>query len=617
MTEIDNLNGSHTTLSRNGTNPDATAVDPMTSTFPPHILSEIMRDMRQLSLNQPKSTLNCFSPGNTIKHYKRMQQKGLFKFYALRLSNEMCSLMPIDIMGCPQTRLLGRGNRHCFNVNEGKTLWQEAYYNSVVCQRILIQENANNSSGLSCPPHLKQNSRQFPQLAHALVDNAYHLVRLEFGLNIDQESVLRQVASWFLADGEKIESIETELGAGTGSDTNSDVILVHGVFGSGKSHLIAAICVLLSTLFHVYNSRKGETDHGDNTKYRRIGLKCMISSNTNVAVDRILTQLAFPRKLNEESDLEWPEMVRIGNVFKVNRALRKHLMLQYDNKQSAHNELLKVLRMEQGQALYGTEDRELEELKQLVTATGKETSTQYSDRQKRMLDAAEVVGITCASAGLYIQQQFQAQRLSGTNSVQTNGNGCFLPCQVLILDEASQMLEPVSLLPIITAIPMKMIVVGDPLQLPPTLASQAPSARNTDISDTCTCIPNDLSRTLFDRLSHYDRSTSSAHTTLPANSNVGGFNGSGFSRIMLRTQYRCHPDIANICNELFYENQLINGVNELSRKSVLGPVDSDSSSRMKITIPPVCCFHNSHPVRLYLCFSVCLPILFVDCVFIL
>ena len=43
----------------------------------------------------------------------------------------------------------------------------------------------------------------------------------------------------------------------------------------------------------------------------------------------------------------------------------------------------------------------------------------------------------------------------------------------------------------------------------------------------------------------------------------------GQPSIILRTQYRCHPVIANVANYLFYENTLRNGVNEVMRKNLL------------------------------------------------
>jgi superfamily I DNA and/or RNA helicase len=87
------------------------------------------------------------------------------------------------------------------------------------------------------------------------------------------------------------------------------------------------------------------------------------------------------------------------------------------------------------------------------------------------------------------------------------------------------MTEPLSLLPITRLKPTKALFLGDPLQLPPTITtpSQTPSLS--------------LDRTLFERLAE------SGHTV----------------PIMLRTQYRCHPDIANISNGLFYSGALVHG----------------------------------------------------------
>jgi len=34
---------------------------------------------------------------------------------------------------------------------------------------------------------------------------------------------------------------------------------------------------------------------------------------------------------------------------------------------------------------------------------------------------------------------------------------------------------------------------------------------------------------------------------------------------MLRTQYRCHPDISGLSNTLFYDGQLLDGVSDKDR----------------------------------------------------
>ena len=80
---------------------------------------------------------------------------------------------------------------------------------------------------------------------------------------------------------------------------NKDILLVHGVFGSGKSHLLAAICVFIKRLSalvdvsHTVNapSNHTQTNHhhrpaagtGSSSRVRVPSIRCMVSANTNVA----------------------------------------------------------------------------------------------------------------------------------------------------------------------------------------------------------------------------------------------------------------------------------------------------------------------------------------------
>lgn len=43
----------------------------------------------------------------------------------------------------------------------------------------------------------------------------------------------------------------------------------------------------------------------------------------------------------------------------------------------------------------------------------------------------------------------------------------------------------------------------------------------------------------------------------------------GHEPVLLRTQYRCHPAISAVANELFYEGHLIDGVSEEERRPLL------------------------------------------------
>ncbi|XP_071892979.1 5'-3' DNA helicase ZGRF1 isoform X4 [Anas platyrhynchos] len=206
---------------------------------------------------------------------------------------------------------------------------------------------------------------------------------------------------------------------------------------------------------------------------RAVPWKLLIASSTNVAVDRILLGLL---------DLGFEDFIRVGSIRKITKAILPH---------SLH-------------AGSGNENEQLKELLALL----KEDLTPVEKIY------VKVVGATCAA--------------------------CPFPClnnlkfPVVMLDECSQMTEPASLLPIARFQCEKLVLVGDPKQLPPTIqGSESVHEKG-------------LEQTLFDRLCLM------GHKTIP-----------------LRTQYRCHPAISAIANELFYEGNLIDGVSEKERSPLL------------------------------------------------
>lgn len=78
-------------------------------------------------------------------------------------------------------------------------------------------------------------------------------------------------------------------------------------------------------------------------------------------------------------------------------------------------------------------------------------SGQLKQRAKR-LKKVPVVGVTCAASVFGV----------------LDGN----TFPIVILDECSQMVEPLSLLPVGRFLCEKLILVGDPMQLPPTLEAR-------------------------------------------------------------------------------------------------------------------------------------------------
>ena len=333
-------------------------------------------------------------------------------------------------------------------------------------------------------------NHDFPIVPRNVIDDVLKELYMEFGLNNEQRRIAQQIAQWFAED---------DISDST-RRCSDDVILVDGVFGSGKSHLMSSLAVLMTRL-----SARGNG----------VRIKCQISSNTNVAVDRVLTQLIRQAKEgDQESHVKgrWPKVARVGALEKVDKTLvyNNCFIHSTENKKSIINEFERALKKDGDPRL-----------KDLMRVTSGESN--FIEKQRSHLQEADVIGVTCASAGSTL--------LTGIQS------------HVLILDEVSQMTEALSLLPIASAQPIKILLIGDPKQLPPVTAAMQSGEEPSDVNN----YPhNDFTRTMFDRLVQMGSSSSS-----------------------LRIQYRCHPHIAEICSHLFYDGSLKHGVDELSRLPLL------------------------------------------------
>eukprot|EP00731_Ephydatia_muelleri_P005685 Em0002g1861a len=102
----------------------------------------------------------------------------------------------------------------------------------------------------------------------------------QYGLNRDQTTALGKCAEMF-----------------SSSHEGPPLLLIHGVFGSGKTHLLSVMVLFLLKLFGESGVREGDTS-----------AKILITSTTNVAVDRILTGLL---------DQGFEGFVRVGSVKKI------------------------------------------------------------------------------------------------------------------------------------------------------------------------------------------------------------------------------------------------------------------------------------------------------------
>ncbi|XP_018425290.1 PREDICTED: protein ZGRF1 [Nanorana parkeri] len=318
---------------------------------------------------------------------------------------------------------------------------------------------------------------------HTFVMNLAQDMINQFCLNEDQAAAVMQAALMMCgSDGPRKQQ-------------SPPITIIHGVFGAGKSYLLAVVVLFLVQLFESVDP----FDEQDSSHW-----KLLISSSTNVAVDRVLLGLL---------DLGFEQFIRVGSIKKIAKPILPHsLHAGSENESEQLKELLVLLK---------------EDLTPAEKVYVRKSIEQHKlGTNKTLLGQVRVVGATCAACPFACMSN--------------------LKFPVVVLDECSQMMEPASLLPIARFQCGKLILVGDPKQLSPTIqGSEAAHEAG-------------LEQTLFDRLCLM-----------------------GHQAIMLRTQYRCHPVISAIANELFYDGHLLNGVSQEDRKPLLDWL-------------PTLCFYNAN-----------------------
>uniref|UniRef100_A0A1D1ZXG7 AAA+ ATPase domain-containing protein n=2 Tax=Auxenochlorella protothecoides TaxID=3075 RepID=A0A1D1ZXG7_AUXPR len=302
------------------------------------------------------------------------------------------------------------------------------------------------------------------------------------GLNAEQLKVLRVVASWQLHD-----------------DAPAPICLVHGPFGSGKSTLLVTLLRFLL---------RARTVAGSPLE----GARILVSSGTNVAVDRVLMGLL---------EAGCTDFLRLGPLKRIDRRLLPYSLHASKTKATGISELKEMIKATTSQAEACLLRAEL-----LALEAGAERT------RRHMLSTVPIVGVTCYSSMLPV--------LDGQVFA------------VTILDECSQLVEPLSLSPIIRAQSRYLIAVGDPLQLPPIVATPtavAPAGGEAGPALQAGARPtarHGLARPMFVRLA-----------------------AAGHPVHLLRRQYRCHPVISQIPNRCFYGGQLLDGCSASQRGPVL------------------------------------------------
>ncbi|MCB9283354.1 MAG: AAA family ATPase [Lewinellaceae bacterium] len=254
-----------------------------------------------------------------------------------------------------------------------------------------------------------------------------------------------------------------------------DVAVVHGPPGTGKTttlvHAIRLLCERESTV--------------------------LVTAPSNTATDLLTERLA-------EMDLN---VVRVGNISRVDESIISHTL---EAQLSKHPESKNIKKVKIQAAEYRRQAKrfrrtfgreEYNERKDLYQQAG-ELDAWAKDLEDRLIDqiltAAQVITCTLVGAAHPV--------LEGRKF------------RTVVIDEAAQALEPASWIPIIRA--SKVVLAGDPHQLPPTVKSMKAQREGLDVTLIERCIAQweDVS--------------------------------------LLTVQYRMHNAIMGFSNEIFYKGLL-------------------------------------------------------------
>lgn len=239
-----------------------------------------------------------------------------------------------------------------------------------------------------------------------------------YTLNADQSDALRTCTNMLTC----YDSSDSLVG--------EPVVLIHGVFGAGKSYFVAVLVLLVCKLFALSDSEEfsGNSVEDSVKNEKQQNRSVLISSGTNVAVDRILQSLL---------DMGMSDFVRVGSARKI-----APTVLPYSTHGSS-----------------SSDNKGIRDLKQMLTEDGismkeKKCIRDSIDRMKQgvnmqLLKSTRVVAATLAAT------EFQCMQ------------GLSFP--FVILDEACQMTEPNALLPISRFNCQNLVLVGDPKQLSPAI----------------------------------------------------------------------------------------------------------------------------------------------------
>ncbi|MFM7723110.1 MAG: AAA domain-containing protein [Bacteroidota bacterium] len=258
--------------------------------------------------------------------------------------------------------------------------------------------------------------------------------------------------------------------------SNSPWTIIHGPPGTGKTTTLVEGIVELA----------------------RTGQKILVCAPTNAAVDHLVECLS----------LKTNSIIRIGNPEKLNS---KALSFSLEVKSTTHSQFPQIKEWK----------RKAIELRKLALKYKRSFGREEAEQRKLILKEAKSMLLEAKNTEEYIlgnlidQASIVCTTLVGSSSEMLQN----IQFNVCVVDEAGQALEPATWIPVSKS--KRLILAGDPMQLPATVFSQEATRLGLNIS-------------LMERLIKMGKKTH-----------------------LLNTQYRMNEAIAAYSNTCFYEGKLL------------------------------------------------------------
>ncbi|MDK2934400.1 MAG: hypothetical protein PWP27_2210 [Clostridiales bacterium] len=336
----------------------------------------------------------------------------------------------------------------------------------------------------------------------------------------------------------------TQKKAVTKALNSQDISLIQGPPGTGKTNVIIEILRQILEM---------------NNQGQIFKQKILLVSQAHAAVDKMLEDL-------DQTSSDNIKVIRIGRDENLSDTVREKYAVDYaqsrwvnriiDGSNNFAKNLLSSLEIDKEEF-----DKYCEAIMETKFSKGEDEKlyesamsfiTYFEEKYKELLETKDFKSLQIQKdwvnrivGRMDIQQHFikNAEIVSGTcTGVISNYVINDMVFDYVIIDEAAKATFPELLISIIRA--KKIIMVGDHRQLPPVLDEELiKNSKQTFIESNLDF--NTLYNSIFMKLFEH----------LPSE-----------NKQVLNTQYRMHPTIGTMISQLFYDNQILNGVSIKDRK---------------------------------------------------